>query len=75
VQREEMLGENATFSQEPTAEAAVALADELEAILRPLDPLMRRVLELRLQGQSLEEIAGTHPAIRANGSAVFGRTS
>jgi len=57
VQREELQGENATFSQEPTAEAAVALADELEAILKPLDPLLRRVLELRLQGQSLEEIA------------------
>lgn len=57
VQREEMLGENVTFSQKPTAEAAIALADELEAILKPLDPLLRRVLELRLQGLSLEEIA------------------
>jgi RNA polymerase sigma factor (sigma-70 family) len=57
VQREEMLGENVAFSQEPTAEEAVALADELEAILKPLDPLLRRVLELRLQGESLEEIA------------------
>lgn len=57
VQREEMLGENVAFSQEPTVEEAVALADELEAILKPLDPLLRRVLELRLQGQSLEEIA------------------
>jgi DNA-directed RNA polymerase specialized sigma24 family protein len=25
--------------------------------LKPLDPFLRRVLELRLQGQSLEEIA------------------
>jgi RNA polymerase sigma factor (sigma-70 family) len=57
VQREEKLGENVTFSREPTVEEAVALADELEAILKPLDPLLRRVLELRLQGQSLEEIA------------------
>ena len=57
VQREKMLEEAHAFSQEPTAEEAVALADELEAILKPLDPLLRRVLELRLQGQSLEEIA------------------
>ena len=45
------------YSQAPTDEEAIALADELEAILKPLDPLLRRVLELRLQGQSLEEIA------------------
>lgn len=57
VQREEILGGEIAFSQEPTAEEAVALADELESILQPLDPLLRRVLELRLQGQSLEEIA------------------
>ncbi len=57
VQREEILLEGFAVSQEPTAEAAIALADELEAILKPLDPLLRRVLELRLQGQSLEEIA------------------
>ena len=57
VQREKMLEEAHAFSREPTAEEAVALADELEAILKPLDPLLRRVLELRLQGQSLEEIA------------------
>lgn len=57
VQREETLGDGLAFSQEPTTEEAIALADELEAILKPLDPLLRRVLELRLQGQSLEEIA------------------
>jgi RNA polymerase sigma factor (sigma-70 family) len=57
VQREKILEEAHAFSQEPTAEEAVALADELEAVLKPLDPLLRRVLELRLQGQSLEEIA------------------
>lgn len=57
VQREVTLADDAHFAREPTAEEAVALADELESILRPLDPLLRRVLELRLQGQSLEEIA------------------
>lgn len=57
VQREKMLEEAHALSREPTVDEAVALADELEAILKPLDPLLRRVLELRLQGQSLEEIA------------------
>jgi RNA polymerase sigma factor (sigma-70 family) len=57
VQREKILEEAHAFSREPTVDEAVALADELEAILKPLDPLLRRVLELRLQGQSLEEIA------------------
>jgi RNA polymerase sigma factor (sigma-70 family) len=57
VQREIAAASGADFAHEPTAEEAVALADELEAILTPLDPFLRRVLELRLQGQSLEEIA------------------
>ena len=37
---------------------AAALADELEHVLSGLDSAARRVLELRLQGHSLEEIAG-----------------
>ena len=45
------------LAQEPTPLEAVALADELEQILRPLEPLHRRMLELRLQGYHLEEIA------------------
>jgi RNA polymerase sigma factor (sigma-70 family) len=56
VRREVPPASEADFAREPTAEEAVALADELAAILKPLDPLLRRVLELRLQGQSLEEI-------------------
>jgi RNA polymerase sigma factor (sigma-70 family) len=43
--------------REPLPEEAIALSDELEAILAKLDPLPRRVLELRLQGASLEEIS------------------
>jgi len=43
--------------QESTAEDAVALADELERILSQLDVFGRRVLELRLQGAQLSEIA------------------
>lgn len=41
----------------PTPEEAVALTDELECLLAELDPFGRRVLELRLQGSSLAEIA------------------
>jgi RNA polymerase sigma factor (sigma-70 family) len=43
--------------REPTPEDAVALADELEFVLSRLDPFGRRVLELRMQGAQLSEIA------------------
>jgi RNA polymerase sigma factor (sigma-70 family) len=56
VRRENAAAEEFDFSQGPSVEEAVTLADELESILRPLDPFLRRILELRLQGQSLEEI-------------------
>jgi RNA polymerase sigma factor (sigma-70 family) len=42
---------------DPTPEDAVALADELEHVLSQLDPFGRRVLELRLQGSRIDEIA------------------
>ncbi len=42
---------------EPTPEDAVALADELEWALGRLDAFGRRVLELRLQGMRIPEIA------------------
>jgi RNA polymerase sigma factor (sigma-70 family) len=42
---------------DPTPEEAVAMADELEWILAQLDPGARRMLELRLQGSQLSEIA------------------
>jgi DNA-directed RNA polymerase specialized sigma24 family protein len=35
----------------------VALVDEVEQVMSRLDPLPRRVLELRLQGFDYEEIA------------------
>ncbi len=41
----------------PTAEEAVALADEVERALGLLDPFAGRVLELRLRGLALAEIA------------------
>jgi RNA polymerase sigma factor (sigma-70 family) len=42
---------------EPNPEDAVALADELERVLLQLDPFGRRVLELRMQGALISEIA------------------
>jgi RNA polymerase sigma factor (sigma-70 family) len=42
---------------DPTPEDAAALADELEQVLAQLDPFGRRVLELRLQGLPISEIA------------------
>jgi RNA polymerase sigma factor (sigma-70 family) len=41
----------------PTPEDAAELAEELEWVLSHLDPFARRVLELRLQGLKLSEIA------------------
>jgi len=45
------------LSREPSPLEALTLWDEVEQLLRQLDPLPRRLLELRLQGHSLEEIA------------------
>lgn len=44
-------------SRDPSPLEALALADELEQIMRGLEPQPRRILELRLQGHDLEEIA------------------
>jgi RNA polymerase sigma-70 factor, ECF subfamily len=44
-------------SREPSPLEAVALTDALEQLMRHLDPLDRRMLELRLQGYNLDEIA------------------
>jgi RNA polymerase sigma factor (sigma-70 family) len=43
--------------REPTPEEALALSDELETLLAQLDPFARRVVELRLQGEQLAQIA------------------
>lgn len=50
-------GESPLMSREPTPEEALAAADELTALLAALDPFARRVLELRLQEESLADIA------------------
>jgi RNA polymerase sigma factor (sigma-70 family) len=67
VDRETSLGDQeqlngiptSALRQEPSPVEAVALADELESLMRGLEPLARKILELRLQGQALEEIAAT----------------
>lgn len=50
-------GEVSDREREPTPEEALALADELERVFAELDPLGRRVLELRLQGLQISAIA------------------
>jgi RNA polymerase sigma factor (sigma-70 family) len=44
-------------AREPSPLEAAALADELEMMMAHLEPLQRRMLELRLQGYNLLEIA------------------
>jgi RNA polymerase sigma factor (sigma-70 family) len=53
VDERRLLGRQAV----PSAEDAAALADELEQVMAHLDPFGRRVLELRLQGLRILEIA------------------
>jgi RNA polymerase sigma-70 factor (ECF subfamily) len=45
------------LTHEPSPAEAAALADELEEVLRGLKPIQRRMVELRLEGYRLEEIA------------------
>jgi RNA polymerase sigma factor (sigma-70 family) len=45
----------------PSPLAAVVLADEIEGLMGNLKPRERRMLELRLQGYNLEEIAAEIP--------------
>lgn len=46
-------------AHDPTPEEVIGLSDELETILVRLNEFQRRVLELRLQGDSIAEIAAT----------------
>lgn len=58
VDREQIVPDGQWFrSDQPTPEEAVALSDELERLLASQTPVHRRMLELRLQGFSLEEVA------------------
>ncbi len=56
--RDNLLGLEAEVpDREPTPAEAAALADTLEQLFRGLEPVERRMVELRLQGWRLEEIA------------------
>jgi RNA polymerase sigma factor (sigma-70 family) len=44
-------------AHQPSPVEAVALVEEVEHLMRQLGPLQRRMLELRLQGHSVDEIA------------------
>jgi RNA polymerase sigma factor (sigma-70 family) len=45
------------FAREPSPVEAVALAEELEGVMRRLPAPQRRILEMRLQGHAVDEIA------------------
>src|SRR5688572_19224085 len=45
------------LSREPSPHEVVALADEIELLMRDLDPRHREMIQLRLQGYLVEEIA------------------
>lgn len=45
------------ISEQPAAEEAVALADEAESVLRALPRQQRRIIEMRLQGELMHDIA------------------
>jgi RNA polymerase sigma factor (sigma-70 family) len=49
--------QRALGTREPSPPEALMLTDRVEQLMRPLDAAQRRMLELRLQGYSLEEIA------------------
>lgn len=55
--REELDEDTAWLAREPTPEEAAMLADEVQALLRPLNDEQRRMVQLRLQGNTLNDIA------------------
>jgi len=57
VDTELPLLDNEFFGREPSPEEVVGVADVLQTVLARLDPVARRVLELRLQEDSLATIA------------------
>src|SRR5262245_43040033 len=65
VGREEDLGSDEKLlhlhvtTHEPSPVEALSLVDQLQQVMRRLLPLHRRMLELRLQGCNLDEIAAT----------------
>jgi RNA polymerase sigma-70 factor (ECF subfamily) len=45
------------LSREPSVSEAIALAEEVELVMRGIDPMHREMIQLRLQGHFVEEIA------------------
>jgi len=56
-----LFGLGAPMARQPSPAEAAALADLLEQVLRDLGPPQRRIVELRLQGYNLDEIADAIP--------------
>lgn len=48
----------ALITNDPSPDAAMMLIDEVEQVMSELDESQRRILELRLQGHIVEDIAG-----------------
>jgi len=63
----------AACARAPTPAEAVALADEVEHLMRRLDPAARQVVELRLQGHTLYEIAAATDRSVATVSRILDR--
>jgi RNA polymerase sigma factor (sigma-70 family) len=59
VDREQPWSEEdaAALAREPTPAEAAALVDELHSLLAPLGAVQRRIVELRLQGHEVDDIA------------------
>jgi RNA polymerase sigma factor (sigma-70 family) len=57
VDAESPLPDDQLFGREPSPEEVVGVADLLQTVLARLDPIARRVLELRLQEEPLARIA------------------
>lgn len=78
VDREQANGTSAgvpldVLAREPTPEEAAILVDVLEQLLHGLEPVQRRMVELRLQGYGLEEIAGQTQRCRQTVRRVLDR--
>jgi RNA polymerase sigma-70 factor (ECF subfamily) len=61
VDREQGDGPSEMLAREPSPEDAAAVLEELEYVMRSLEPHHRRIVEMRLQGHSVAEIA---PAVQ-----------
>jgi DNA-directed RNA polymerase specialized sigma24 family protein len=61
----------AMLSRDPSPDDAVAVLEELELLMRDLDPVHRKMVEMRLQGYSTTEIAAACDRSRQMVALVF----